>query len=182
MNSHMATTSGFRSSPDTPRPRNDFSPASSSRRPWAEKLSSSSRGGQDAPALGEERKFENDEEKGAEGGKTFPALARSEQSQPASARALLICTLAASPLNFFFLKQLFNKTSSSRKHRSIPKKVLTLKHRRTKRQDFLNWLERKYHVNRMKTQTMRFPPQKTRTSSFVDEKRRAKFKNRTTPV
>ena len=49
MNSHMATTSGFRSSPDTPRPRNDFSPASSSRRPWAEKLSSSSRGGQDAP-------------------------------------------------------------------------------------------------------------------------------------
>ena len=97
----MATASGFRSVSDTPRPRNDFSPASSSRRPWAEKLSSSSRGGQDAPALGEERKFENDEEKGAEGGKTFPALARSEQSQPASARVLLSCALTASPLNFF---------------------------------------------------------------------------------
>ena len=102
--------------------------------------------------------------------KKNPTLARSEQSQPASARALLICTLAASPLNFFFFKQVFNKISSSRKHRSIPKEVLTLKHRRAKRQDFLNWLERKYHVNRMKTQTMRFPPQKTRSSSFVDEK------------
>ena len=87
----MATASGFRSSPDTPRPRNDFSPASSSRRPWAEKLSSSSRGGQDAPALGEERKCENDEKRVRRAGKLFRrSRAPSNRSPPALEPCLFV--------------------------------------------------------------------------------------------
>ena len=41
------------------------------------------------PHLAENKISDNDDEKGAEGGKTFPTLARSERSQPASARAPL---------------------------------------------------------------------------------------------
>ena len=97
--------------------------------------------------------------------KKNPTLARSEQSQPASARALLCCALTASPLNldemsllllfppFFFFIFL----------------TRTMKQRKTNRHDILKWLEWKDPLTELMKQTMRFPHQKTRSSSFVDD-------------
>ena len=112
--------------------------------------------------------------------KTFPTLARSEQSQPASARVLLSCALTASPLNFFsfiptvqqlpwkvFASDVVLNSTDQPEWEELANRMCTMK--TTKNENAkTSWNGSKRSPNIIDDSIHAFPPQKTHSSSFVD--------------